>query len=153
EPGQPQQNGRHERMHRTLKREAAQPPEATLQAQQRRFDAFRFDFNYERPHEALGQRPPIRLYTASPRPYPRRIPLIEYPPHCEVRRVSHNGGIRWHRHRVPVSHLLAEEDIGFEEIDDGVWLVYFGMLTLGWFDEHTGKIEDDQGRWYRHTRC
>jgi transposase InsO family protein len=153
EPGKPQQNGRHERMHRTLKREAARPPEATLRAQQRRFDTFRFDYNYERPHEALGQRPPVSLYTPSPRPYPRRLPLIEYPPHFEVRRVSRNGGIRWQHHRVPVSHLLLEEYIGFEEIDDGVWTVYFGMVTLGWFDERAGKIVDHQGRIYRHTRC
>lgn len=153
EPGHPQQNGRHERMHRTLKREAARPPEATLRAQQRRFDAFRFDYNYERPHEALGQRPPVQVYQASPTPYPRRLPLMEYPPHFEVRRVSRNGGIRWHVHRVPVSHLLAEEYIGFEEIDDGLWTVYFGMVTLGWFNERDGKIVDHQGRQYRHNRC
>ena len=153
EPGRPQQNGRHERMHRTLKREAARPAEATLRAQQGRFDRFRFEYNYDRPHEALGQRTPVSLYSASPRPYPRRLPLIEYPPHFEVRKVSANGGIRWHAHRVPVSHLLIDEYIGFEEIDDGLWTVYFGMITLGWFHESDGQIEDHQGRRYRHTRC
>jgi transposase InsO family protein len=153
EPGRPQQNGRHERMHRTLKHEAARPAEATLRAQQRRFDQFRFEYNYDRPHEALGQRTPVSLYSASPRSYPRRLPLLEYPPHFEVRKVSANGGIRWHAHRVPVSHLLIDEYIGFEEIDDGLWTVYFGMITLGWFHEHDGQIEDHQGRRYRHTRC
>ena len=153
EPGRPQQNGRHERMHRTLKHEAARPAEATLRAQQRRFDQFRFEYNYDRPHEALGQRTPVSLYSASPRSYPRRLPLLEYPPHFEVRKVSANGGIRWHAHRVPVSHLLIDEYIGLEEIDDGLWTVYFGMVTLGWFHEHDGQIEDHQGRRYRHTRC
>src|SRR3989449_68335 len=123
EPGRPQQNGRHERMHRTLKREATRPAESTLRTQQRRFDAFRHEYNYERPHEALGQRTPVSLYAASSRPYPRRLPLIEYPAHFEVRKVSANGGIRWHAHRVPVSHLLINENIGFEEIDDGLWTV------------------------------
>jgi hypothetical protein len=63
------------------------------------------------------------------------------------------GGIRWHAHRVPVSHLLIDEYIGFEEIDDGLWTVYFGMITLGWFHEDDGQIEDHHGRRYRHTRC
>jgi putative transposase len=96
EPSSPQQNGRHERMHRTLKAEATKPPEAHARAQQRRFDAFRAEYNTERPHESLGQATPASWYTASACPYPERLPALEYPAHCEVRRVSRNGGIRWH---------------------------------------------------------
>ena len=96
EPGHPEQNGRHERMHKTLKAEATRPPNATRGAQQRRFDAFRAEFNDERPHEALNQATPASCYTVSPRAYPTRLAPLEYAAHCEVRRVSRNGGIRWH---------------------------------------------------------
>jgi transposase InsO family protein len=145
EPSSPQQNGRHERMHRTLKAEATRPPESHLRAQQRRFDAFRTEYNDERPHEALAQTTPARSYTSSPRPYPARLPALEYPLHCEVRRVSRNGGIRWHNHWVNVSHVLAEEYVAFEEVDDGIWSVAFGPLVLGRFDERTLRITDVNG--------
>jgi transposase InsO family protein len=145
EPSSPQQNGRHERMHRTLKAEATKPPEADTRAQQRRFDAFRREFNAERPHEALAQATPASVYTPSPRPYPSRLPALEYPAHCEVRRVSHNGGIRWHNRWVNVSHVLAEEDVAFEAIDDGLWRVTFGPLLLCRFDERTLRITDAKG--------
>lgn len=92
EPASPHQNGRHERMHRTLKRATAIPPAPNLRAQQQRFDRFRHDFNCERPHEALGQRLPSELYSASARPYPTRLPPLVYPAHYEVRLVSNNGG-------------------------------------------------------------
>ena len=94
EPSSPQQNGRHERMHRTLKAEATRPPESTARARQRCFDAFRAEYNTERPHEALAQTTPAIWYAPAPRPYPSRLPALEYPAHCEVRRVSRNGGIR-----------------------------------------------------------
>jgi transposase InsO family protein len=135
EPSSPQQNGRHERMHRTLKAEATKPAEAHLRAQQRRFDAFRAEYNAERPYEALHQATPARFDAPSPRPYPPRLPALEYPAHCEVRRVSRNGGVRWHNHWVNVSHVLAEEYVAFEEVDDGVWAVAFGPLVLGRFEE------------------
>ena len=152
EPGSPQQNGRHERMHKTLKAEATRPPEAHARAQQRRFDRFRAEFNTERPHEALRQMTPASVYTPSPRPYPARLPSLEYPAHCEVRRVSRNGGIRWHNHWVNVSHVLAEEYVAFEEIDDGIWTVTFGPMVLGRFDERTLRIEDANGYRSRNPR-
>jgi len=152
EPGQPQQNGRHERMHRTLKARTARPPERNLRAQQRRFDNFRSEFNHERPHEALGQELPASLYQPSTRSFPRKLPALEYPTHFEVRRVSHNGGIRWASRWVNVSHLLAEQYVGFEEIDDCLWDVYFGPVKLGRFHEREGKIEDSFGRKSRKHR-
>lgn len=102
--------------------------------------------NEERPHEALDQQPRASVYTPSPRPYPRRLPALEYPGHYEVRRVSRNGGIRWQARWVNVSHLLAEQDVGFEEIDDGLWEVYFGPGWLGRFHEAVGRIVDQFGR-------
>jgi putative transposase len=113
EPSAPPQNGRHERMHRTRKAEATKPPEAHARAQQRRFDTFRAEYNTERPHEALGQTVPAQWYVPSPRPYPARLSPLAYPAHGEVRRVSRNGGIRWHNHWVNVSHVLAEEYVAF----------------------------------------
>ncbi len=95
EPGKPQQNGRHERMHRTLKAEATRPPAATCRTQQRTFNRFREEFNNQRPHEALGQETPATLYRPSPRPYPTKLPTLAYPAHFETRYVSYNGAIRW----------------------------------------------------------
>ena len=146
EPAHPEQNGRHERMHRTLKAETARPPAGNLSAQQRRFNAFRTEYNEERPHEALGQQTPASIYRPSSRPFPERIPPIEYPGHFEVRRVSRNGGIRWNSHWVNVSHVLATEHVGFEEVDDDLWNVYFGPVWLGRFHEKELKIEDALGR-------
>jgi putative transposase len=140
EPAHPEQNGRHERLHRTLKAEATKPACATLAAQQRRFNAFRQEYNEERPHEALAQRPPVTAYAPSPRAYPAHVPAFEYPAHFERRRVSRNGGIRWHKRWINVSHVLAEEDVGLEEIGDAVWAVYIGPLLLGRFEEREGRI-------------
>jgi putative transposase len=142
----PEQNGRHERMHRTLKAETARPPAANLSAQQRRFNAFRTEYNEERPHEALGQKTPASVYTPSTRPFPEHIPPIEYPGHFEVRRVSRNGGIRWNSNWVNVSHVLGEEHVGLEEVDDYLWNVYFGPVWLGRFHEKELVIEDALGR-------
>ena len=152
EPSSPQQNGQHERMHRTLKAEATRPAAATMAAQQRVFDRFRREYNEERPHEALGQATPASRYAPSPRPYPARLPPLEYPAHWEVRRVSRNGGIRWYDACVNVSHVLGEEYVGFEEIDAGVWNVAFGPLVLGRFDERTLKITDANGYKSRNPR-
>jgi putative transposase len=149
EPARPYQNGRHERMHLTLKRETARPPQASRQRQQRRFDAFRAEFNHERPHEALADATPASAYQPSVRPYPVRLPPLEYPSHFEVRRVSRNGGIRWHKRWVNVSHVLGEEVVGLTEIDDGEWDLYFGPLRLGRFHERTLKVEDVHGRAHR----
>jgi len=151
EPGHPEQNPRHERMHRTLKAATTRPPATTGPAQQRRFTTFRREFNEERPHESLGQQPPASRYVGSERPCPRQLPPVEYPGHFERRLVSRNGGIRWHKQRVPVSDTLAEQYVGLEAIDDALWDVYFGPLRLGRFSERTGRIEDDRGRLARHN--
>jgi putative transposase len=146
EPGKPQQNGRHERMHRTLKAETTRPPGATLRAQQRKFNHFREEFNHERPHEALDMRTPAACYEPSPRKMPHKLPPLEYPDRFEVRYVSANGGIRWHHHWVNVSHVCVGAYVGLEEIDDGVWNIYFGPLKLGRFLERHMRIEDAYGR-------
>ena len=150
EPGKPQQNGRHERMHRTLKAETTRPPAATRRAQQRKFDRFRQEFNFERPHEALDMQTPASRYEASPREMPTKLPPLEYPDRFEVRYVSANGGIRWNHQWVNVSHVCVGEYVGLEEIDDGVWNVYFGPLTLGRLLERHMRIEDAYGRLKRH---
>src|SRR5918996_1498010 len=123
EPGKPQQNGRHERRHRTLKAETTRPPAANLRAQQRQFNRFREEFNHQRPHEALDMQTPAALYEPSPRPMPAQLPPLEDPDRFEVRYVSANGGIRWNRRWVNVSITCAGEYVGLEEIDDGVWNV------------------------------
>jgi transposase InsO family protein len=146
EPGHPQQNGRHERMHRTLKAETTRPPASTRRAQQGRFDRFRAEFNEERPHEALDLRTPASVYTPSPRAMPHPLPPLEYPDRFEVRYVSANGGIRWNRRWVNVSITCVGEYVGLEEIDDGVWNVYFGPLKLGRLLEKHMRIEDTLGR-------
>ena len=149
EPAHPEQNGRHERMHRTLKAEATRPPAANLQAQQTRFNRFRAEYNDERPHEALDQETPASISRPSPRSLPRTLPPLEYPAHFEVRRVSENSGIRWKRDWVCVTHTLAAEYVGLEEVDDGLWDVYFGPVKLGRLDERLGRIEDHKGRTVR----
>jgi transposase InsO family protein len=135
QPSHPEQNGRHERMHRTLKAETTRPPAANARAQQRVFDSFREEFNSERPHERLANQTPASLYQPSARPYPVRLPPLEYPGHFEVRRVSRNGGIRWKKGWVNISTSIIEENVGLEEVDDGVWSLYFGSLLLGRFHE------------------
>jgi putative transposase len=146
EPAHPEQNGRHERMHRTLKRATARPPAPTRRSQQQRFDLFRDEYNAIRPHEALADATPASLYSSSPRPYPSRLPAIEYPAHFEVRLVSANGGIRWLNDWVNVSHVLAGEHVGLEEIDDGEWDLYFSRMKLGRFHERLRRVEDAHGR-------
>ncbi len=146
EPGRPQQNGRHERMHRTLKRETTRPAAATLRSQQIRFNRFRDEFNNVRPHEALDQETPDSCYKTSRRAYPSRVPQVEYPNHYEKRLVSRNGGIRWRCEWVNVTHVLGGEHIGLEEVDEGRWDVYFGHVRLGQLDERTFTIKDALGR-------
>jgi transposase InsO family protein len=138
--GCPQENGGHERMHRTLKAEATRPPSAHCRAQQRRFDAFRREYNQDRPHEALGQVPPSTRYTPSPRPFPPLLPPLEYPAHYETRRVGSNGHFRWHAQSVFLTKSLHGEPIGLERIDETHWLVYFGALLLGQFTPHTNTV-------------
>jgi hypothetical protein len=129
--GQPQQNGQHERMHKTLKAEATRPPSATLRAQQDRFDRFRREYNTERPHEALNQEPPASRYTASTRPWPARMPPLEYPAHLEVRLVGKNGMLTWQGRHFWLTKALAGQDVSLEETETDTWSVSFGPLTLG----------------------
>jgi putative transposase len=140
EPGKPQQNGSHERMHRTLKAETTRPPHSNRAAQQQRFDVFRAEFNQERPHESLEQEPPASLYSASTRPMPAVLPGPEYPGHCEKRRVRHTGGFRFRGREIFLSEVLSSETIALEEVDDGAWSVYFFDHLLARFDERTFKL-------------
>lgn len=140
EPGHPEQNGSHERMHRTLKRETARPPAVSRSLQQGRFDRFRGIYNEQRPHEALGQRPPAELYRPSARPYPATMPEPEYPGHFEVRSVKRTGVIKWQGEFLFVSEALSGERVGLEECADGVWTVYFGSVPLARFDERERKL-------------
>lgn len=140
QPGHPEQNGRHERMHRTLKAETARPPAANAKGQQEFFDRFRQEYNEQRPHEALGQIPPSELYQASPRAYPDRLPQPEYPSHYEVRSVSRGGEIKWRGKFLFLSEALGGERVGLEEYEDGLWAVYLSALQLGRFDERERKI-------------
>ncbi len=150
EPGRPDQNGKHERMHRTLKDRTTRPPAANLKRQQVVFDAFQREFNEERPHEALGMKRPAEVYVASRRPYPERIAAVEYPGHFEVRRVSRNGGVRWNGKWLNVGHALIEENVGFEEVNDGVWDLYFRNLAIGRFEERELRLV---GTMATHPRC
>lgn len=138
--GHPEQNGRHERMHRTLKAATAQPPKATLGAQQRAFGRFIREYNEQRPHESLGGVPPARVYQPSLRPYPARLGEVDYPGHYTVRRVRHNGEIKWRGGRIYVSQALRGETVGLDEVDDERWQLYFSRLTLGILDERQGKV-------------
>ena len=144
-PGCPQQNGRHERMHRTLKREATRPAAANLRAQQRVFDRFVAEFNEQRPHEALGQRPPATVYTASTRSYPSRIPAVEYPDGYQVRHVRSTGEIKFGGHLVYLNQALIGEPVGLLQLDEHLWRLYFGMVSLGLLDARTTLIGPDNG--------
>lgn len=145
EPSSPQQNGAHERMHRVLKQEATLSPGATCKTQQKKFDSFIHDYNFERPHEALNDKTPNSLYHASPRKMPDKLPALKYPSHFEFRLVSMNGGFRWKSKRIPAGQVFSNEYLGLEEIDDGIWNVYYGCKYIGRFDEKIGLIEDNKG--------
>jgi transposase InsO family protein len=137
DPGHPEQNGRHERFHLTLQQEATASPAATPQAQQRRFNRLRQEFNHVRPHEALDQRPPASVYVASPRPYPTTLADPWYDAHHEVRRVSQHGQIKWRGELIFVSEAMRRELVGLTETERGDWLVRFMDVELGRIDRHT----------------
>jgi len=140
EPGHPEQNGRHERMHRTLKAATTQPPAANLASQQRRFDTWRREFNDQRPHEALGQRPPSAVYTASRRPLPEHLSEVIYPEGYVVRQVRQNGSIKWRSRLIFVCTSLVGEPVGLSQFDDQRWRVHFLQEPIGIFDEHLNKV-------------
>jgi hypothetical protein len=144
--GHPEQNGRHERLHLTLKQETACPPEANLGRQQEAFLRFQREYNQERPHQALEYRTPASVYVPSPRPYPSRLAELEYAPQFQVRRISRNGYFSWKHEAVFVSEVLRGEEVGFLETDDGLFEVYYGPLLLGWFDAVELAFVADRGR-------
>jgi transposase InsO family protein len=131
EPGQPQQNGRHERMHLTLKQQTASPPQVTMADQQRVMDRFRHDYNDVRPHEALRQTPPARHYAPSHRPMPAKPPGPQYPDGCQVRRVDSSGRVQWQGQYVLLSRVLTSQPVGVRAIDEDEWELLFGPIVLG----------------------
>ena len=139
-PGHPEQNGSHEQFHRVLKAETTRPPAATARAQQRRFTRFCREYNEVRPHEALGDRAPAMVYSPSPRALPRQLPALEYPGHMEVRRVASSGAISWRDRHLYVTEVLAGEQIGCEEVDDGIWMMYFATVAIARLDDRTRTI-------------
>ncbi len=137
EPGKPQQNGRHERFHRTLKAETSRPPAGSLRTQQARFDAFRLDFNENRPHEALDQVPPASIYRASPRPWCATLQEPWYDADHEVRKVRASGEIKWGGRSIFISETLKGETVGLVEASEHGWLVRFADIELGLIDRST----------------
>ncbi|MEO8578538.1 MAG: integrase core domain-containing protein [Gemmatimonadales bacterium] len=146
EPGEPQQNGKHERMHKTLKADATRPPGSSLGEQQLRFDNFRREYNDERPHESLGQETPASRYSASARQFPSCLPELNYPAHFEVRVVTQSGAINFRARRFQVSTALTNQELGLEEIDDDLWTVSFGTLVLGTL-HYPSSTFIDEVRW------
>ena len=137
QPGHPEQNGRLERFHRTLKEDTAHPPKPSGTSQQRAFDSFRTSYNEQRPHEALGQLPPCRLYRPSYREYPNRVQSPEYGHGVTVRRVRTNGQIKWKGSLVYLSQALRREPVGLMQLNDRYWRIQYGPLSIGLLDEHT----------------
>jgi putative transposase len=138
--GKPQQNGRHERVHRTLNQETATPPAASLPAQQERFDGFRAVYNKERPHEALGQQTPASRYQPSPRPYPDRIEQPHYGHDVAVRRVRSTGQIKWAGELIFVGEALIGEPVGILETEGGDWLVRYADVELGYIHPQRRRL-------------
>ena len=136
--GHPEQNGRHERMHRSLKLEVHLAED--WRAQQRELDRFRHAFNQVRPHEALDMQTPAAVYQPSPRPYPAQVPEVEYPGTMEVRTIKSHGHFRWKKHDVFLTEVLWGEPIGLLEVDDGMFQIYFAHLPLIGFDSKSCKL-------------
>lgn len=140
DPGEPQQNGRHERMHRTLKESTVKPEIQNLSKQQREFDFFRVEYNTERPHESIGMKRPIELFKKSNRAFPNKLKPIEYPDTFLVRNVKRGGEIRLGNGFYFITGLLYREQIGLKEISDGLFQINFGLHRLGYIDLHQKKV-------------
>jgi hypothetical protein len=121
------------------------PTQANLTAQQRAFDAFRLEYNEERPHEALGGQTPSQIYVPSARDFPERLPDLKYPQSWETRQVRPSGQVKWKGQSIYVTKALIGERIGFEPVEDGVWMAHFATQPLGLFDERRGRIEPLRG--------
>jgi putative transposase len=139
-PGHPEQNGRHERMHLTLKTEATRPAAANVLQQQGRFDTFVHRFNHERPHQALDMKTPASLYTPSTRPY-GGLEELDYPFHDWTAMITTCGRICYHRRKINVSQVFAGQKVGVKQVGDHVWLVTFMEYDLGYFDDETCRLE------------
>jgi len=137
-PGKPAQNGRHERMHRTLKQDVA--PQANVKQQQRHYDPYLQEYNCQRSHEALDRKTPASVYHPSPRPYPAKLPEIEYESGVSVRQVRHNGEIKWRGKFIYVSEVLAKEPLGLTALDEDTWQLRYSFHVLGILDGRTNKI-------------
>jgi putative transposase len=140
QPGHPQQNGRHERMHLTLKKEATKPAAANVLEQQARFDAFVERYNQERPHQALAMKVPADVYVRSPRVY-RGLDELTYPFHDATFTVTHCGRICFHGRKINLSHALAGQNVGVTQVGERLWLVTFMQYDLGYFDDETCRLE------------
>jgi putative transposase len=139
-PGHPEQNGRHERLHLTLKTEATKPAAANVLQQQARFDQFVARYNEQRPHQALAMKTPAEVYTASPRPY-RGLPEIDYPFHDWTATVTYCGRICFKKRKVNLSQVFAGQAVGVKQVSERVWLVSFMDYDLGYFDDETCRLE------------
>jgi putative transposase len=139
-PGHPQQNGRHERMHRTLKAEATKPAAPNVLQQQARFDTFVTRYNHDRPHQALGMKVPAALYTRSARVY-RGLEDLSYPFADATFTVTHCGRICFHGRKINLSHVFAGQNVGVTQVGERIWLVTFMQYDLGYFDDEVGRLE------------
>ncbi len=140
QPGNPQQNGRHERMHLTLKKEATRPAGRNFLQQQAKFDHFTHQYNFERPHQALGMKYPAELYSPSPRPY-QGVGELNYPLHDRTITVTTCGRICIGRRKINLSQVFAGQNVGIKEVSEKIWLVTFMHYDLGFFDHETGRVE------------
>ena len=140
EPGHPEQNGQHERMHKTLKAEATRPPKANLQTQQKRFDEWVDEFNNERPHEALGQTPPASHYQRSSRHYDTNLSELIYPEGYAVRKVQRGGEINWKHRMIYTSTMLAGEQLGLTPLEEHKWQIWLADIPIATLDERTRRV-------------
>jgi transposase InsO family protein len=141
EPGCPEQNGRHERMHRTLKAETANPPRRNMEQQQKAFNRFQFEYNHERPHEALGQQPPASAYRPSLRPFPTRPPKVEYNSGSAVRHVHTNGCIKWKGNLLFLSETLIGQSVALTAVDTDLWAIAYSFHPIGLLNERKMRIQ------------
>lgn len=147
-PGKPAQNGRHERMHRTLKHDGVAPIQTTISAQQRQFDRWQKEFNEERSHEALGRQTPASVHHLSPRPYPAKVKKVDYDSQTSIRHVRHNGQIRWRGELIYLSETLCQEPVGLKQVDETYWEIRYSFYLLGYLNSVKKNIISED-RWLK----